>query len=294
MINGIDVSSYQSSSYSTAGLSFVIVKATEGTSYRNPRRSAQVAHGREAGLHVGHYHYAHSGSVAAQTAFFLANCPDRAGDSYWIDWEESAVSNAAKDAMIKAVKKARPNARVGLYCNTNYWLNRDRTSYAGDALWIAHYGRSPGSPGVKAAWMIHQYTDNPIDKNVARFDSTAEMVAWAGGRNTEDSVALSSADVRKIATTDGAFTVSDRMRAGNPANTEWKLESILQYIADRVLEVQDEQRVQALRLSALESRLGSLEGAFEVLDPSVLIEQLRAELEAVDIQLSVEAPAPTE
>lgn len=35
-VKGVDVSSYQSSSFSTKDLDFAIVKATEGTSYLNP------------------------------------------------------------------------------------------------------------------------------------------------------------------------------------------------------------------------------------------------------------------
>lgn len=43
---GVDVSSYQPTSttkYSKAGAQFVIVKVSEGTSYRNPNAKAQVA-----------------------------------------------------------------------------------------------------------------------------------------------------------------------------------------------------------------------------------------------------------
>ena len=59
MLHGIDVSSYQSSSYSTSGLSFVFVKVTEGLSYVNPKWVAQRTTARKAGLVTGFYHYPH-------------------------------------------------------------------------------------------------------------------------------------------------------------------------------------------------------------------------------------------
>ncbi|MFK0297339.1 GH25 family lysozyme, partial [Streptomyces sp. NPDC090442] len=56
-VRGIDVSSYQPSTYNTNGRDFVFVKATEGTSYINPRQSAQAAQARRNGLVVGFYHF---------------------------------------------------------------------------------------------------------------------------------------------------------------------------------------------------------------------------------------------
>ncbi len=43
---GVDVANYQSSSlksHANAGASFAIVKVSEGTGYRNPKASAQIA-----------------------------------------------------------------------------------------------------------------------------------------------------------------------------------------------------------------------------------------------------------
>jgi len=281
MIYGVDVASYQAEKFPTKGYSFAIVKATEGTSYTNPRAGAQVAHARRNGLHVGHYHFARRGSVQAQVDYFLAKAPDRAGDSFWIDWEDTAVSNASKDAMIKAVKKARPNAKVGLYCNVNFWLNYDKTSYAGDALWIARYGGTPGKPGIRYGWLIHQYSeDGGLDKNVARFKSKAEMIAWAGGK--ESYMALTNADIAKIAKTDGAFGVSARMRAGNPTNEEWKLESILSFLGDGILDLKEQ-------LGQITNRLVALEGKVDTLDLSEVGNKVRAAVEDVEARLVVES-----
>jgi GH25 family lysozyme M1 (1,4-beta-N-acetylmuramidase) len=185
MLQGIDVSSHQSASYDTDGLAFVIVKATEGRTYVNPKMEAQVERAREAGLVVGFYHFLWPDHITEQAEFFADKAPAQPGDLLACDWETTSrgtrASNAEKDRFIRKVKSLRPRNRVLLYCNRTFWLNHDRTSYDGDGLWIAQYGVAKGKPRIKAKWTIHQYTDDPLDKNVARFDSRRAMREWAEG-----------------------------------------------------------------------------------------------------------------
>ncbi|MGW0333052.1 glycoside hydrolase family 25 protein [Streptomyces sp. NPDC003011] len=182
MLRGIDVSAYQSSSYATDGLSFVFIKATEGRSYVNPKLAAQTKRARDAGLVVGYYHFLWPGNLTAQAEYFVKHAPEKAGEMLAVDWETTGdgthASNAEKDSFIRKVKALRPDNRVILYCNRNYWLNVDRTSYAGDGLWIADYVTA-GKPRIQAAWRFHQYTDDPLDKNVADFTSKAALKKWA-------------------------------------------------------------------------------------------------------------------
>ncbi|MFM9366643.1 glycoside hydrolase family 25 protein [Streptomyces sp. Da 82-17] len=181
MIRGIDVSSYQSD-FSTEGVDFVIIKATEGRSYVNPRMNAQADKARDAGCVVGFYHFLWPGNIKAQAEYFVSKAAERKGDILACDWERTGegtyASNAQKDEFIREVKRLRPSNRVSLYCNRDFWLNVDRTSYAGDALWIADYVTA-GKPRIKAKWRIHQYTSTPLDKNVADFSSRAAMKDWA-------------------------------------------------------------------------------------------------------------------
>lgn len=193
MIKGIDVSDYQGTGYSTSGSDFVIVKATEGRSYINPKQTAQAKRARDAGCVVGFYHFLWPGNIEAQAEYFVKNCASVEGDPLFVDWENTSsgtrASGTEKDAFIRAVQRLRGSThRVGLYCNRDFWLNRDTTSFAGDALWIADYNGRPGSPGIKSDWLIHQYTSTPIDTNVARFADRAAMRKWAtgAGSSTED------------------------------------------------------------------------------------------------------------
>ncbi|WP_411144372.1 GH25 family lysozyme [Streptomyces sp. x-80] len=91
------------------------------------------------------------------------------------------MSCAQKDAFLAEVKRLRGSThRVGLYCNLDYWKNRDHTSNAGDALWIADYVTA-GRPRITAQWLFHQHTDRPLDTNVGQFADRAALWKWASG-----------------------------------------------------------------------------------------------------------------
>lgn len=184
MLKGIDVASYQAETYATTGLDFVFVKATEGTTYVNPKMGKQAATARTAGLALGFYHFLVPGNVKAQAAYFVDRCGSLQGDLLVCDWETTSTggrpTNAEKDAFLAEVKRLRPGHKVGLYCNRDYWLNRDRTNEAGDFLWIADPATA-GKPRIEAKWVFHQYAvTGGTDRNVAAFESRAALRAWAG------------------------------------------------------------------------------------------------------------------
>jgi GH25 family lysozyme M1 (1,4-beta-N-acetylmuramidase) len=186
VLHGIDVSSYQSSDYSTSGLSFVFIKLTEGMSYVNPKWTAQRTRARGAGLVTGFYHYPHiANSPTAEADHFLEQINLTAGDILCLDWEwyGQDVSNARarsyKDTWLSHVKSKAPAHRVVLYSDRSNWLNVDEDSHCGDGLWIAD-PTTAGHPRVKHHWTFHQYAESSADKDVANFSSAAALRSWAG------------------------------------------------------------------------------------------------------------------
>jgi hypothetical protein len=169
-------------------MDFCFVKATEGTSYVNPKMRAQADWARSHGRVVGFYHFLRPGSMRRQAAYFVQHAASRPGDPLWADWEDPDVSCADKDAFLREVARLRgDDHRVGLYCSTSYWTGRDTTSYCADALWIAHYGVGAGHPRIRARWLFHQYTSTPIDTSVGRFADRDALRAWCAGGNTSTS-----------------------------------------------------------------------------------------------------------
>lgn len=197
MIYGIDVSNWQPVRFGLAHrdtgqpIDFVIIQVTRGMDGVNEKWREQAAWARENGLAVGFYHFGKAADAPdAQARRFNAELTALnsdvlyPGETLWYDWESSgtpatAPSNAQKDQFIQELKRLRPGRKVGLYCNVDFWKNRDTTDYYGDALWIASW--APGDPPIQARWTIHQYADGPdVDHNRARFESREDMKVWGG------------------------------------------------------------------------------------------------------------------
>ncbi|MEU5426824.1 glycoside hydrolase family 25 protein [Streptomyces olivoreticuli] len=188
-IYGQDWASYQSSAPDTSGLSFAFVKVTEGLSYINSKWVAQRDHAKANGLVWGGYHYPHmANDPRAEADYFLSQVSWEPGDVVVLDWEgyddaNAAVSHTAqadyKDTWLRYVKGQLPHNPVGMYCNTDYWLHVDQSSYYGDFLWIATAGRAAGDPGIAADWLFHQYSDDGVDRDYCHLASTDELRAWA-------------------------------------------------------------------------------------------------------------------
>jgi len=181
-IEGKDVSGFQPNFTPAPGDDFVIIKASEGTTYRNPDRDGQVRRARVGGRTIGWYHYMHRGNVAAQAAYFVATTGIADGDLLICDWEGAQIPTCAeKDAFIRAVKHLRPHSRVGLYCNLYTWRSIDTTNYRGDFLHLALYSTQP--PPTAVPWTIWQYSDGggKLDHNQASFADRVAMKTWADG-----------------------------------------------------------------------------------------------------------------
>ncbi|MQY13884.1 hypothetical protein SRB5_40400 [Streptomyces sp. RB5] len=283
MIKGIDVSNHQST-FPTGGFDFCIMKATEGRTYTDPRQSAHARRARSAGLVVGFYHFLWPGNIAAQARYFVDKCVSREGDVLACDWERTSDGTAAtcaeKDAFLREVKRLRPDHRVLLYCSTDFWLNRDTTSFAGDGLWVAHYGVPAGKPGIRAEWLIHQYTSRPLDTNVARFASRAAMRAWA----QEDDMPLTDTDAKKVWNTDFV-----KAPVENPDNPTWTPASYLRDTNLRARAVQEkladltEIELTAEQITALAAALAEHPGLVDQLAEKIA-EKVAARLASVPAQ----------
>lgn len=72
-LNGIDVASYQADTVTCTvqNYDFAIVKASEGTSYRNTKMNAQLTCARNRGKKIGVYHYASGTNATAEADYFV-------------------------------------------------------------------------------------------------------------------------------------------------------------------------------------------------------------------------------
>jgi GH25 family lysozyme M1 (1,4-beta-N-acetylmuramidase) len=293
MIHGIDVSAYQSATYSTAGLDFVFVKATEGVSYINPRMAAQAKRARDAGLVVGYYHYPHMANDPVQEAnYFLKQVSWQPGDIVVFDWEGYDAANkgvpksrqiAYRDAWLKYVKGKMPGHKVGMYCNTDYWLNVDTSSNCGDFLWIATGGKPAGQPGITHAWTFHQYsTAGGVDHDVATFPSRAALAAWAGSTQ-EDNMPTPSDYAKAVLTLDGVISVP----GAPPTNPTWTLSSCVTEILKRVDQVKATEAAQTAAIAKLASLIGS------GVDTATVVDAVQKAIADAVVKVSVDVTGPS-
>lgn len=295
-IHGVDVSVYQSETYSIAGLDFVFVKATEGLTYTNPRLAAQTKRARDAGLVVGFYHYPHmANDPVAEADYFLKKAPVQAGDVIVFDWEGYDTANkgvtksrqvAYRDAWLAYVKGRMPTHRVGMYCNTDYWLNVDSSGNCGDFLWIATGGKPAGQPGIKAKWAFHQYsTAGGIDHDVADFTDRAALRAWAAGLIEEDPMAgMTKQDVH-----DATWKIDD-ITAGsterNPDNKTWQPQTYLKLTFENTVKLLTQETAQTAAITKLASLVGS------GVDTATVVDAVQKAIADAVVKVSVDVTGP--
>ncbi|GAA5038322.1 GH25 family lysozyme M1 (1,4-beta-N-acetylmuramidase) [Thermocatellispora tengchongensis] len=175
---GQDVSNYQPDHDWTASpAQFGIIKASEGTGFRD---RAFARHWRELdkkGIVRGAYHYGHPGNdPIAEAEHFLSvvnSQPAKPGDLLVLDLETTDGRSVAEvNAWAKtwlAHVKAKTGATPIFYSGWNF-ADTYGKGLAEYPLWVAHYSRPKGAvspPADWKTWTIHQYSDSPIDQNVS-------------------------------------------------------------------------------------------------------------------------------
>lgn len=211
----VDVASYQANlsvadfqNMKKAGVKGVIVKLTEGTTYKNPYAATQIANARTAGLVVGAYHYSHftsdSGAKAEANYFAdAANSFGLGGSTYMADDLEDSSTKAGSvqnNAMSFANQlKSRGYSRPMLYTYQSYVEQTGLNPSAfGDAnIWIAS---CPYAPSADANWYpqygMWQFNSNTHFPGVSGgFDVSIDNKGVMGGNVITD-----VKDVMKVAT----------------------------------------------------------------------------------------------
>ncbi|KAI0656967.1 glycoside hydrolase family 25 protein [Cubamyces menziesii] len=189
---GIDISHYQGTvNFNTVkanGLSFVYIKATEGTSYTDPDFSSHYTGATNAGLIRGGYHFAHpdESSGATQANFFLAHGGGWSSDGITlpgaldIEYNPSGAEcyGLSASAMVSWIRDfsntyhSSTGVYPVIYTTTDWWTTCTGNSAAfasTNPLWIARYASSIGT--LPAGWSyttFWQYADsgpNPGDQD---------------------------------------------------------------------------------------------------------------------------------
>lgn len=144
-MNGIDVSRWQPSNITElVDYDFVIIKATEGTSYVSPFCDTQYQKAKARGKLVGVYHFASGLDPVAEANYFIDNVQGYIGEAVLVlDWEANVVSRG-REWVRKFVQqvKARTNVPPMIYGSASPLSAHDIPGIARDedcGLWVAAY-----------------------------------------------------------------------------------------------------------------------------------------------------------
>lgn len=180
VVYGFDVSHYQSSvdfnaAYNSGGLRFVYIKATEGTSYKDPAFSSHYTGATNAGFIRGAYHFASGTGDGSQEAnYFLKNGGGWSNDGITLpgalDLEGDCISVSWIRTFSNTYHSATGRYPV-LYSSPSWWSSCTGNSNAfvnTNPLWLARYNSSPGTP--QGGWPYYTIWQN-ADSNAYGGDS---------------------------------------------------------------------------------------------------------------------------
>ena len=226
-MNGIDISGWQKGiDLSKVPADFVIIKATQGTTYVNSDCDRAYQQAKKAGKLLGVYHYFSGGDPVAEADFYLKNIAGYLNEAILVlDWEgnENAKFNqgpaVAKPFLDRVAEKT--GVRPLIYMSKSVCRAHDWSAVASKyALWVAQYaddnptGYQPNpwtDNNGYGAWngpVIFQYSscgrlagyNDDLDINIAYMDAAA-WKAYAKGSKSAPSPAPAPAQNTPAGTT---------------------------------------------------------------------------------------------
>ncbi|KAL4881790.1 glycoside hydrolase superfamily [Aspergillus karnatakaensis] len=193
-VQGFDISNWQPTvDYAGAyasGARFVMIKATEGTTYTDPSFSKHYTGSTSAGLIRGGYHFARPGSSSgsAQASYFLAHGGGWTGDGLtlpgMLDLEAGCYGLSAS-AMVSWISdfgetyKADTGRYPMIYTTTSWWTQCTGNSgnFGEYPLVLARWGSSVGS--LPNGWATHSFWQN---NDAYEFGGDSEV--WNGSEGS--------------------------------------------------------------------------------------------------------------
>lgn len=190
LVRGLDLSHYQATvdfgRMARDGVSFVMLKATEGTSYVDPTFAGRAQQARDMNLAVGAYHFGRPGTdVIGNVSHFLEVVRDSAAnlrllvlDAEVLDGKEGAHAGLWCAAFVRLLARETGH-RPWLYTNASFANSCGLGRLIGSDvnLWVASWTTraTPTLPSGFTTWQMWQYTNSgnvagisPVDVNLAR------------------------------------------------------------------------------------------------------------------------------
>ena len=180
-LQGIDVASYQTGiNFSQVPCDFVIIKATEGTSYVNPACNSQYDSAKGNGKLLGLYHYVKGVGAVAEANFFVDSIRNYVGTAILcIDFEAGGNSAWGDMGYLRQLCQqviARTGVRPLIYVQASAYAPVSAVAKELNCgLWIAQYA-SMALTGYQA----HPWNEGAYSCAIRQYSSTGRLPGWGG------------------------------------------------------------------------------------------------------------------
>jgi lysozyme len=221
---GIDVSHYQGvidwAKVKATGISFAIIKATEGSYCIDDMLSVNINGAKSVGIGVGVYHFLRASNVemAVNEANVFCNVLDSLGGVYTLDIapmldietiEGQAGYNIVEisKAWLQAVEK-RTGIRPMVYSYPSFIDDHLGSQLPGYKLWLADYSGNNHDRGCWTEWEFLQFTDKGevdgifglVDRN--EYKGTVEQLMYKLSKQDADKIISTLQAFHGLVTTD--------------------------------------------------------------------------------------------
>ena len=183
-LNGIDISNWQAGiNLSVVPGDFVIVKATEGTTYVSPEADVQYQGAKSTGKLLGVYHFATGASAIDEAKFFLSNVQGYLGEAIlFLDWEAGVVTQGVgyAKAFLDYVYQ-QTGIRPLIYMSKSVVNSYDWSTVSENyGLWVAQYADSMPTGYQSNPWTDDNGFGTWSGPAIFQYASTGRLSGYSG------------------------------------------------------------------------------------------------------------------
>lgn len=190
-VRGFDVSSHNGDinmqKAASDGYEFVFIKATEGTSFKDPKFRDNYSNAKQAGLKTGVYHFFRFDCDGVEQALNLMRTVGarRPELGFAIDVEKTGNPDSIpSDTVVKRLSDMAEylnllGHRVAFYSNKDGYFDYLAEHFPGQTLWICGFSEYP----IHAEWTFWQFTHKGSVKGIK---GPVDLNAFCGTRREWD------------------------------------------------------------------------------------------------------------
>lgn len=199
-MNGIDISAWQGNEnidLSKVPFDFCVVKATEGTSYKNRYFAAHCDAVLKKKKLLGAYHYANGGDVQKEADYFLAYVKKYIGKAVLVlDWEAKNNPQFGKNDLEWCLKwcsyvQKKIGIKPIIYVQKSAM---DAVKKSGYGLWVAQY-----PDYEQTGYQEHPWNEGAYNCLLRQYTSVGKLSGYNGSLDLNKAY-ISAASWRKLAT----------------------------------------------------------------------------------------------